>query len=111
MNWVLESPATMMLAAVLLFGAGLGFGGVTGKGWLLVDNLRKRNGNGNGTDPARKPPSLCRDCLLQELLPCKDHSGLVADVKHLVRGTEEIKGVLNELWGAINELRKEIKNK
>ena len=48
---------------------------------------------------------------LQAILPCKEHSGLVADVKHLIKGNEEIKGVLNELWGAVNELRKELRNR
>lgn len=96
MSWVLESPVYLVLAAILLFGAGLGFGGVTGKGMLLYQRLK----NGNRTPETQ--------CLLDV---CKEHSGLVADIKHMIRGNEEIKGVLNELWGAVNELRKELRNK
>ena len=110
MSWILESPAYLVLAAALLFGAGLGFGGVTGKGWLLLNGLKKKNGN---SGDQKRWSSLCQDYLtnLQSVLPCKEHSGLVADVKHLIKGTEEIKGVLNELWGAVNELRKELRNR
>jgi hypothetical protein len=110
MNWILESPANLVLAAVLLFGAGLGFGGVTGKGWLLLNGLRRANGNGPDKGKKFWP---CQECLagLANLFPCKEHSGLAADVKHLVKGNEEIKGVLNELWGAVNELRKELRNR
>jgi len=110
MIWALDSPVHLVLAAALLFGAGLGFGGVTGKGWLLLNGLKKKNSNGG--NPGRRP-NLCQDCLanLQAVLPCKEHSGLVADVKHLIKGTEEIKGVLNELWSAVNELRKELRNR
>jgi hypothetical protein len=42
MIWALDSPAHLVLAAALLFGAGLGFGGVTGKGWLLLNGLKIR---------------------------------------------------------------------
>ncbi|MDI6854806.1 MAG: hypothetical protein QME75_14535 [Deltaproteobacteria bacterium] len=90
----LEAPGNLILMVALLFGAGLGFGSATGKGWLLWQKLR----NGNGNQPFRTGI-------------CMEHSGLVADIKHLVRGNEEIKGVLNELWGAVNELRKELRNK
>jgi len=110
MSWVLDSPAHLVLAAALLFGAGLGFGGVTGKGWLLLNGLKRKNGNRGNPVPT---PFPCQECLanLQAVLPCREHSGLVADVKHLIKGNEEIKGVLNELWGAVNELRKELRNR
>jgi hypothetical protein len=35
----------------------------------------------------------------------------VADVKHLIKGNEEIKGALDQLWSAVNELRKELRNR
>ncbi len=110
MNGLLDSPVSMLMGAALLFGAGLGFGGVTGKGWLLLNGLKRKNGNGGAPGPRS---SLCQDCLanLQAVLPCRDHSGLVADVKHLLKGNEEIKGVLNDLWGAVNELRRELRNR
>ena len=108
MSWLMDSPVNVMLAAFLLFGAGLGFGGITGKGWLLLSALKKKNGN---NEDQKRWPAFCKEYLLnlQTALPCKDHSGLVADVKHLIRGNEEIKGVLNDLWSAVNELRKELR--
>ncbi|MCL6622927.1 MAG: hypothetical protein K6T55_12635 [Syntrophobacterales bacterium] len=96
----------VLLAAALLFGAGLGFGGAAGKGWLFLEGLRRKNGN-NGDQKQR----LAYQDYLSNLLPCKDHSGLVTDVKHLLRGTEEIKATLGELWNAVNELRKEVRNR
>ena len=101
MSWALESPAYLVLAAALLFGAGLGFGGVTGKGMILFQRF-KNNGFGKESTPA--PPHCSMEV-------CKEHSGLVADVKHLIKGNDEIKVVLNELWGAVNELRKELMNR
>lgn len=98
MSWALESPAYLVLAAVVLFGAGLGFGGVTGKGLLLLQRLKN---NGVGKAPASPSPY----CSLEV---CKEHSGLVSDVKHLIKGNDEIKVVLNDLWSAVNELRKEL---
>ena len=91
MSW-LDSPTNIMLAVALLFGAGLGFGGVTGKGWLLLNGLRKNGKNGNGS----KNP-------LQDLLPCKEHSGLVADVKNLVKSNEEVKAEIRAGFERIHE--------
>ncbi|MDI6854383.1 MAG: hypothetical protein QME75_12360 [Deltaproteobacteria bacterium] len=93
----LVAPDNLILQVALLFGAGLGFGSATGKGWLLIQRLR------NGSVPPQQRTSFCQDIL------CREHSGLVADIKHLVRGNEEIKGALDQLWGAVNELRKEVR--
>lgn len=110
MSWLMDSAVNVMLAAFLLFGAGLGFGGMTSKGWMLLSVLKKKNGNNKDQTHW---PAFYKEYLLnpQTVLPCKDHSGLVADVKHLIRGNEEIKGVLNDLWSAVNELRKELMNR
>jgi len=92
-----NSTEQILLIAVFLFGAGLGFGAASGKGWLLWQRLR------NGGKPTEI--QQVRN-LLHDMVPCKYHSGLEANIKHLLRETGEIKATLGERWSSINELRR-----
>lgn len=94
---LLNSPEKVLLAAALLFGAGLGFGAASGKGWLLWQRLRN-GGKPNEIQQMRN--------LLHDMVPCKYHSGLEANIKHLLRETAEIKATLGDIWSSINELRR-----
>ncbi|MBW1953840.1 MAG: hypothetical protein JRI66_12305 [Deltaproteobacteria bacterium] len=104
----LGMPDQILLTAALLFGAGLGFGAASGKGWVMLQKFK------NGGKPP--PKDDCSECqkirdLMADMIPCKYHSGLEANIAHLLNEMAHVRGTVGEIWSSINELRRYLYSK
>jgi hypothetical protein len=118
MATALQDPNIFYLAVILLAALGLGTGLSLGKGGALLAKL-KGNGEGKvsvsvtpaasaGTEKAGKS---CSECLqnLAQMLPCKDHSGVVAGIGHLAASNDRIEKRVDQVWDAIDDIRDDVK--
>lgn len=116
MTAVLENQNLFYLALVFLGALGLGAGLSLGKGGALLAKLK---GDGEKVSvsvtspapPPENPGKSCTECLqnLAQLLPCKDHSGVVAGISHLSESNGRIEKRVDQVWGAIDEIRGDVK--
>lgn len=112
----LQDPHLFILAAILLGALGLGTGLSLGKGGALMAKLK---GNGEKVNvsvaPAVASPEKtgksCAECLqnLAQMLPCKEHSGIVAGINYLTASNGRIEKRMDQVWDAIDDLRDDVK--
>jgi len=107
---LLENPYFFALALVLIAAMGLGAGITAGKGTLQLINPFRKNQSGLKTESRTKED--CINCLknLAQMFPCKDHSGMVTAITHMEQTATRIEGRINDLWGAMEDVQKDIKD-